>query len=247
MRWFLAAALLSAALPAAAKTPATQVALPGSLLINCPTEGAEVFIDGERKGTVPLPGPIPLPNGEHTIKVQKPGYAPLIDVFKITRKSQTKLDVELVPVSGAVKVTVNVEKARVFIDGKFVCEAPCTNELQVGARAIQVSKGGYKDYFQNVEAVAGQELALDVKLEELPPELNPYKPAPLPPAKWYEKWWVWTVAVGGAAVVAVAVGVGVSEGTKDPIASFCEGGAACPIPAPTAEPKPLPQGLSVRF
>src|SRR5262245_21062174 len=108
MRWVLAAALLSAALPAAAKTPATQAALQGSLLRHCQPERDEVFIDGEREGTVPLPGPVPLPPGEHTIKVQKPGYAPLIDVFKITRKSQTRLDVELVPVSGAVKVAVNV-------------------------------------------------------------------------------------------------------------------------------------------
>jgi hypothetical protein len=143
MRWLLCAALIVAALPASGKTPLTLTPVPGSLVINCPTEGAEVFVDGEKKGTVPLPGPIPLPVGEHTIKVQKPGFAPLIDVFKITKKGQTKLDVELVPISGAVKVKVNVEKSRVFVDGKFICEAPCTAELQVGARAIQVSKGGY--------------------------------------------------------------------------------------------------------
>ena len=55
--------------------------------------------------------------------------------------------------------------ARVYVDGKYVGEAPLSTELQVGARAIQVSKGGYSDFFQNVSAIAGQELMLDVQLE----------------------------------------------------------------------------------
>jgi len=220
MRPLFVAFVLFACPLAVAKTPVSTTPFPGTLALNCQTPGAEVFVDGESKGTTPLAGPIALTPGEHTIKVQKPGFAPLIDVFKIQRRQQTKLDVELVPISGAIKVTSNVEKGRVFIDGKFVCEAPCSAEMQVGARAVQVSKGGYKDFFQNVEAVAGEELALDVKMEELPPELNPYKPPPPPPAKWYEKWWVWTAAVGGAAVVATAVGVGVWAGTRDPIADF---------------------------
>jgi hypothetical protein len=220
MRLALACLTLLGTSVAFAKTPVPQATGPGSLVITCQTEGAEVFVDGEKKGTVPLPGPIVLTPGEHTIKVQKAGFAPLIDVFKIAKRGQTKLDVELVPVSGALKINANVEKARVFVDGKFMCEAPCSSEMGVGARAVQVSKGGYKDFFQNVEAVAGQELVLDVKMEELPPELNPYKPPPPPPAKWYEKWWVWTAAVGGAAVVATAVGVGVWQGTLDRVADF---------------------------
>ncbi len=220
MRFALASLGLLIATSAFGKTPLTPAPNPGTLIINCQTEGAEVFIDGEKKGTVPLPGPIPMTPGEHTIKVQKAGFAPLIDVFKINRKTQTKLDVELVPISGALRINANVEKARVFVDGKFMCEAPCSAEMGVGARAVQVSKGGFKDFFQNVEAVAGQELVIDVKMEELPPELNPYKPPPPPPAKWYEKWWVWTVAVGGAGIVATAVGIGVWQGTLDRVVDF---------------------------
>ena len=58
--------------------------------------------------------------------------------------------------------------------------------MGVGARAVQVSKGGYKDFFQNISAVAGQEVNLDVLLEELPVGVNPYKPPPPPPPKWFE-------------------------------------------------------------
>jgi hypothetical protein len=220
MRVLFAIALGLWSTVALAKSPVVPAALPGSLVVNSSTEGAEVYVDGEKVGIVPLAAPVPLKPGDHTIKVQKPGFAPLIDVFKVQKKGQTKIDVELTPVSGVLKVNGDVEKARVLVDGKFVCEVPCTTEVEVGARAVQVSKGGYKDFFQNISAVAGQEVALEVKLEELPVGLNPYKPPPPPPPKWYEKWWVWTVGVAAAGVVCVVIAVPVTQAQRDPIKDF---------------------------
>ena len=213
--------------PKPAGKPASPAASPlvssgnnGTLTINCATVGADVLVDGEKIGSVPLGAPVGLPAGEHTIKLIKPGFAPLIDVFTVTKRRDTKLDVELVAIAGIGRMTANVEKARVFVDGKFVCEVPCLADLGVGARAVQVSKGGYKDFFQNVSAVAGQEVAMDIKLEELPMGLNPYKPPPPPPRKWYEKWWVWTVGVAGLAVVATAVAVPAALSQQDPVKNF---------------------------
>ncbi len=221
MRAVVATVLLLSGTLAFAKPPVAPVVQPpGALVVNSTTDGAEVYVDGEKRGDTPLPGPIALQPGEHTIKVQKVGYAPLIDVFKIARKGQTKFDVELVPISGVLAVTSNVEKARVLVDGKFICEVPCTTEVDVGARAVQVSKGGFKDFFQNISAVAGQQVALEVKLEELPMGLNPYKPPPPPPPKWFEKWWVWTAGVAAAGAIAVAIAVPVTESQKDPIKQF---------------------------
>jgi len=151
----------------------------------------------------------------------KVGFAPFIDVFSINKRKQTNLSVEPTPVAGVIKVTVNVEQAHVFVDGKFIGEAPLTAEVGVGARAIQVSKGGFKDYFQNVDAVAGQETSIEVALEELPMGLNPYKPTPPPPPKLYEKWWVWTAAAGALAVaVVVIVTPTVVLSNKDPVKDF---------------------------
>jgi len=221
MRLFAIALLLMSA-PAFAKTPLVPAAAPGTLVLGSATPGAEVYVDGEKVGMVPLPGPLPFSPGEHTIKIVKPGFAPLIDVFNIGRKKETRFEAELVPVAGVLNIAANVEKAHVFIDGKFVGEAPLTTELQVGPRAVQVSKGGFKDFFQNISSVAGQEVSLDVKLEELPMGLNPYKPPPPPPPKWYEKWWVWTAAAGGvvAVVVAVTVPLVLTSQKTDP----CAGG-----------------------
>jgi hypothetical protein len=224
----LASVLLLASL-AGGVAEAQRAPLPaktGTLELQSGTTGAEVDIDGERVGTIPLPGPLTnLTPGEHTIKVTKPGFAPYIDVFKVDRRKPTQVSVELVPVAGVVVVKANVEAARVYIDGKYVGEAPLTAEMAVGARAIQVSKGGYKDFFRNVSSVAGQEVNLDLKLEELPVGLNPYKPPPPPPPKWYEKWWVWTVGAVGVGVVVTAVVVPSYYATRDPVGDFCKSGS----------------------
>jgi hypothetical protein len=192
----------------------------GSLVVNATTLGAEVYVDGEKVGTTPLAGPVPLSADEHTLKVVKPGYAPLIDVIRIQKRKATKIEVDLTPVAAILRVRSNVAEARVFVDGKFVGQAPLETELPVGARAIQVSRGGYKDFFQNIEAVAGQEIGLEANLEELPADINPYKPKAPPPPKWYEKWWVWTVGVVGVGAVVTAVVVPIVLTNKDPIKEF---------------------------
>ena len=210
------ASLVLAPAPAVAADSKTT----GTLVINATTLGAEIFVDGERVGTTPLGGPVPLSAEEHTLKVTKPGFAPLIDVIRITKRKATKIEVDLTPVAAILRVRSTVAEARIFVDGKFVGQAPLEAELPVGARAIQVSRGGYKDFFQNVEAVAGQEVALEVTLEELPPDANPYKPkAPRAP-KWYEKAWVWSVGVIGVGVVVTAVVVPIVITQRDPIKEF---------------------------
>ena len=192
----------------------------GTVVITATTLGAEVFVDGERVGTTPLPGPVFLSADEHTLKVTKPGFAPLIDVIKIARKKATKVEVDLTPVTAILRVKASISDARVFVDGKFVGQAPLESELPVGARAIQVSRGGYKDFFQNVEAVAGQEVVLEVKMDELPAELNPYVVKAAPPPKWYDKWWVWTASAAGLAIIVTAVVVPVVYSQKDPVKDF---------------------------
>jgi hypothetical protein len=59
-----------------------------------------------------------------------------------------------------------------------------------------------------------------VALEELPADINPYKPKPPPPPKWYEKWWVWTAGVAGVGVIVTAVVVPVVLTNKDPVKDF---------------------------
>ncbi|MSP60173.1 MAG: PEGA domain-containing protein [Myxococcales bacterium] len=196
-----------------------------SLTVECAPPGADVFVDGQMIGNAPIEMPVPVTAGDHTIKVVKLGYAPFIDVFSAKTKKVVKLEIELVPISGVLHVTANITGARVLIDGRYVGEAPVHVEMDVGARAVQVEKGCYKEFFSNVLAVAGKDDTIDVKLIELPQdETNPCYVKPLPPAKWFQKKWVWGVLAG--AVVLVAGGtVGAIFGTQK--AEFCSTTDAC--------------------
>jgi hypothetical protein len=186
------------------------------LTVMSTTPAASVSVDGEMVGMTPMDLPVPVTPGDHSIKVTRLGFAPFIDVFSTRGRKEVRLDIELVPVSGVVHVKASVAGARVLVDGKYAGEAPLDVEVDVGPRAIQVSKGGYKDFFENVMSVAGRESNLDVKLEELPAGVNPYKPLPPPPAKWYQKGWVWgVIAASAAAAAGGAVGIGFATQTPD--------------------------------
>jgi hypothetical protein len=176
-----------------------------SLTLACSPPGADVYVDGELVSKAPIELPVPVKPGDHTLKVVKLGYAPYLDTFSTKGKKVVKLEVELVPIAGVLHVKSTVAESRVLVDGRFVGVAPVDVEIDVGARAIQVEKGCYKDFFKNVMAAAGKDEELDVTLESLPDAINPCYVKPLPPPKWYQKKWVWGVMGGAAAVVIAAV------------------------------------------
>lgn len=180
------------------------------------TEQAEVYLDGDKIGTTPLPGALPCPAGEHTIRVVRPGYAPYIDVFKVREGRLTRIEVELVPISGVLRLSASVDKARVFIDGQFVGEAPVEADLKIGPHQVRVTRFGYREQSFSITAVAGKVEERALRLQELPPGENPYRPGAPPPPRWYERWWVWTGGAAVVAAVAVAVIVPVVLSTREP-------------------------------
>ncbi len=193
--------------PTVTPSPAPSAPAPGdsSLTLNCSPPGADVYIDGELVTKAPIELPVPVRAGSHTIKVVKLGYAPYLDTFSTKGKKVVKLEVELVPVAGVLHVKSNIPESRVLVDGRFVGVAPVDVEMDVGARAVQVEKGCYKEFFKNVLAAAGKEEEVDVTLQPLPDAINPCIIKPLPPPKWYQKKWVWGAIGGGVVAVALAV------------------------------------------
>lgn len=219
---------------------AQAVAVPAGaasgLSLRCTPAEAEVFIDGDSVGKTPLKGVLPLKVGEHTIRVSRPGFTPFIDVFKAKDGQVAKLEVELVPISGVLRVASETPGARVFVDDKYAGDVPVETELTTGSHTVRVEKPGfYSDTF-SVSAVAGQVIDKSVKLNELPPDQNPYFVKPPPPQKWYQKWWVWTIGAVGVAAVATAIIVPVVLSRKD----VCDGLDVCVPNIGTAQ-----QGLSV--
>jgi hypothetical protein len=204
LAWLL---VLAFGVPAPAAAAPKGAANTGTLVLSSQTEGAEVYIDGKAAGKIPLAAPITLKPGKYTLKMTKRGYTEYIDVFTIRARKETKLDIDLLPVAGVMRITANVQPARVFVDGKFVGETPLEADIPAGTRVIKLTKGGYRDLTKKVDVVAGQPLNLDLTLEELPADQNPFRPPPPKPLKWYERWWVWAVIAGGTTAVALVVGL----------------------------------------
>jgi len=192
----------------------------GMLEIRSETKGAEVHVDGELVGAVPLLSPVKLTPGKHTLKMLRQGYTQYLDVFAIAAGKTTTLEIDLLPVAGVVAVTANVTQAKVYVDGSFVGTAPVEAEVLVGKRVVRVRRAGYHELVKSIKTVAGKRIAIQAKLQPLPVGATPYRPAPPPPPKWYEKWWVWASAAGGVTAVALAILVPVLLTAEDPIDSF---------------------------
>lgn len=192
----------------------------GKLQINSTTNGAKIYIDGRDMGEVPLEKPLKLAVGRHTLKVDKKGYTPYIDVVVIKRRKATTVDIDLLPVSGILAVKANVPEARVYVDGRFVGLAPLTTEVQEGKHSVRVQKAGYHDFIGSQKALPGQKVVVKVELKAMAVGTTPYRPAPPPPPKWYEKWYVWAGIAGGAIAVALAVAIPVAVASGDPIDDF---------------------------
>jgi len=208
---------------AQADTSAVPAGAASGLSLRCTPHEAEVFVDGESIGRTPLPRVFPLTAGEHTIRVSRPGFTPFVDVFKAKEGQVAKLDVELVPITGVLRLTAEGDAVRVFIDQRYAGDAPVEAELSVGSHKVRVERAGYAPETFAVNAVAGQLIDKAIKLSALPDEQNPYLRKPPAPPKWYQKWWVWTIAAVGAAGVATAIIVPLALSRRD----VCDGLDVC--------------------
>src|SRR5215831_10339962 len=94
----------------------------GELSIRSRTEGAQVYIDGQLIGTIPLERPLGLVPGQHALKILKRGYTDYLDVVTIRDRKLTALDVDLLPVLGVLRLYTQVDGARAYVDGHFVGE-----------------------------------------------------------------------------------------------------------------------------
>lgn len=67
----------------------------GQLDIAVDMEGAEIFVDGESVGRAPLPGPLDVTPGTHTIEVKLAGTAPVSQQAAVTAGSKNTVNIAL--------------------------------------------------------------------------------------------------------------------------------------------------------
>ncbi len=141
--------------------------LEGSVVIRTSPLGADVFINGQRRGTTPLT--VELPPGDFRYSVQKAGYEPFQGSFSIEHGSRVRKSVILAPgrgpSMGVVEVRTIPPAASVAIDGEAVGgKTPTSFRLTAGRHVLVVPRPGYQPLRRVVDVPADAAISINVKL-----------------------------------------------------------------------------------
>lgn len=127
----------------------------GTLRVVSSVPGAEVYIDGEMKGTVNSTI-ANIPVGQHVVEVRSPGYAPQTLEVKIVAGEQQVARVDMSsaqkPTAAQLRIVTPVPNAEVFIDGASAGPAPIDrSDLQPGKHYVIVRAKGYAEWKREVD------------------------------------------------------------------------------------------------
>lgn len=135
------------------------LALP-EVRIDSEPPAADVAIDDASRIVGQTPLTVHLPEGAYTVYVQKQGFQPFSKEFEVRSREPLlmKFALEKVRNDGHVRVSANIRKARIYLDGKVVAVTPYDEPLVVeaGMHQITVEKEDYTQIQQFVEVGTDQ-------------------------------------------------------------------------------------------
>ena len=134
--------------------------------------GASVYVDDKATGEI---GKTPYSGnfkpGKHTVWIAADGYDEYREDIEVIAGKTHEIAANLrgAPVGYLNIRGANLDRARVYVDGKVVCEkGPCRTPVREGRRTIVVSRGGFKPYRARLELQAKTELTVTPNLVERP-------------------------------------------------------------------------------
>lgn len=143
--------------------------LPGlvSVVTRPDVEGAEVSLDGEVRGTTPLPA-LEVETGPHELAVIAPRYRPNQTAVEVEGGGvEQTVEVVLEPAWAEVSLSSVPPGATLRVDGEEVGVTPVTAEMLEGARELDLTLEGFDRWQRMVAVEAGRPQILDeVELSE---------------------------------------------------------------------------------
>lgn len=128
------------------------------------TDGAEIFVDGQRKGVSTWTGP--LEKGSYTVEVRKEGHRSSSIVVHITTSEERSIQLPTpIPILSSVEITSTPSNATVTMDGKELGTTPLLlPNILVGKHDLSFSKKNYQTITQTVEVKENETAKLHVEL-----------------------------------------------------------------------------------
>lgn len=141
------------------------------LSVSSEPPGADIYLDDRNTG---LQGQtnfrFKVRPGPHTIYLDLNGYEPVKREFVMPDDKPLALEFTMKKLEnvGFVTINVNVEGARIFIDGAIIGLTPYKQKkaLTAGNHQITLEAAGYPRYTQDFVIAKDQELPLNIELEE---------------------------------------------------------------------------------
>ena len=133
--------------------------------------GADVFIDRKDIGAIgktPFTGH--LKPGKHTVFIERIGFKPVQQEIDVPPGTATQHMIKLDQSEGGwINVTGRgAYGAKVSIDNKVACAAPCRTEVPPGVHRVVVQKGGYENYEAELRVDRGAETVVEVQWSPRP-------------------------------------------------------------------------------
>jgi outer membrane receptor protein involved in Fe transport len=128
------------------------------------TDGASVFLDSDVTPLCELPCAAPVPPGQHTLLVSKPGYRLARVPIWVVADEEIPLVTNLAVESGSLIVNADERGATLEVDGVVRGLIPMSLDLPVGSHRVRASLHGFQPLEQEVLIRADQHSALDLKL-----------------------------------------------------------------------------------
>jgi len=143
------------------------------LAVESSPPGAAIFLDRENLGQYgATPRTLATAPGAHEVILKLPGYHPFGEQVKLVRGQETRVEAVLRPLTGRVRVTTKPPGAEVTVQGiedAPEVTTPATVDVPIGTSSIVLALDGYERKTVAARVRAGQEVALEVELERLPP------------------------------------------------------------------------------
>ena len=144
-------------------TPLLEVKLKstqGILRVECETQGAIVYVNGQQRGNAPWSGQ--LPEGSYKVEARLDGYRTGQKTVELAKGDSRTVSIPaLQMIAGRLNVDYRPIGSEVYVDGKKVGTSPnIFRNIAVGSRTVEIRKDDYEPLKKTVEVKENEQASL---------------------------------------------------------------------------------------